>query len=132
MTEKVEKLTPKCFLISPIWTWSDDKEGHLPLLDVQCISKSCETLFIKAELITNDGKKFEGYIVGRTSFYALFVFHGGVQYPISLTSLQARNIGLKNLWNGLGFELERFFPVTYNTKLFYDSGERITGVLFPK
>lgn len=131
MTE-VEDLSPECFVTSPIWAWSDDKERHFPILDRNYISNDDDMLFIKADLITKDGTKFDGYIVGNYSFHAFFIFLNGNEFPVSLTSNEARNIGLKNLWASLGFEIEQFFPVTYQTGLFYATGEEIAGELTPK
>lgn len=131
MIEEVEELTPESFRFCPIWSWSDNKEKHLPFLGEQKISKEGETLFIKADLITGNGVNFEGYIVGRGSFHALFVLHNNNYCPISLTSPQARELGLNMLWKSLGRKIDNFFPIGYSTGLLYDTGEKIAGKLSP-
>ena len=124
-----KNLSRASFQQSPVWKWDESQEGHEPVVDWRPLKKDEPVLFIKADFIAADGSKFEGYLVGLESFYAVGLFVENNEHVLNLNLPDMIDSSIKLIREQLGRAQLNLFPLKYKTEVSFDDDKKLTGVL---
>ena len=84
---------------------------------------------MKASFETPDGTRFDGYLIGRESFYAFGLFVGGEEYVLNLNLPELVEKNLKVICAHLGKNRMDIFPLKYETNYHFNGKPDIVGTL---
>lgn len=123
-----DNLNIDCFKNNSIWKFTDDNEGHEPVLNHDSLLPLDQgVLFIKSNFITHDNIEFEGYIVGLETYYAFCLFYEGESYMFYITLPQYYERILSLLRKVLNLKSLNLFPLKFATEIKNSDGEYISG-----
>lgn len=133
----VGKLTPDHFNQFPVWTWVDDfynEDLVTPVLETDPIPSDVGDVFIKAEIWTPAGVRFDGNIIADTievSVVELDVpgLHIGFNLHPYAEVLNEKSVA--SLRRIIGDDNAQILPLTYRTTYQFEGGELISGVFDP-
>jgi hypothetical protein len=126
----VQDITKADFDKYPIWVWDNGNEGFLPISDAK-YTNEYGTLFIKANF-ESDGYRFDGYLVGDSSFYAfgIFIDDDEIGFNVNLTDFVQK--GVDKISKKLKINRLNLFPLRYTSPVCYEDGSPISGLFILK
>lgn len=125
---KKKSLTYEDLQKYPVWTWDDSNEYLVPLSELQPSWYDYENYFIKAQFSTQE-YIFNGYLVGIESFYAFGLFIDNTEVGFNANLPKINHDQLKYLFNLLNCKPFEFFPIEYQSPVFFKEGKKIKGIL---
>ncbi len=129
MTEPTRSLNKLAFERHPVWRFDDEREGKVPVEELDPVKYVDDPLMIKAQFRTPNGVELSGYIVGYELYYAFFVFANDRSFGFNET-MQSDLIETREaLAKALGEPNLSLFPLEYRTGLKHEDGSPIEGVL---
>ena len=117
---KVKNLTIKLLKRNPIWTWDNSEEYLVPFTNFDNIQDNY-CLFIRANFLSNNNKKFDGYVIGFEQYYAFALLHNDREYTFNLNLGKLYSKNLKDMLSSESQAKLNFFPLQY--RIIEESGK---------
>lgn len=119
--ENIKLLTAGHFQDCPMWRFVESTESYRPVRKPEELPESVKDLRTKAEFISPNGLKFNGYIVGADRVFSIGLFIAGklIGFNKNLPkSLLVKQVGqlLSALPHGAAAGAKDIFPLEYVTQ----------------
>ncbi len=129
--DMVKNLTKELFDRHPVWKWDKTNEGHCPVENPETLPEGDPSLFFRAIFKTSDGETFNGYVIGRESFYAFGLFVEGKEIVLNLNLPEFIQEEIQEICALLGRQNLQLFPLHFQTQFRVDEKHEIQGTLSP-
>lgn len=120
----------------PIWTWEDDHEYIIPLLEIEYIPNDYDAVFVSCEIITPIGYRIYGAVSVRMSNHEVYVIsfpdEGGKLLDIPLQPLFAsrKEIQVNKLCTIMNKKIDELSPVKFRTSFKFSNGLLLKGLIY--
>ena len=124
----VKHLTESLLEHCPVWKWD---EANQYLEPVRLIGSELPTdlgpLFVKVRLSTVEGREYVGYVATLASVWALAFVIGESTFLFNAGLPELAGDQLRRLFDCLGEEPFRVFPVAYHSEFHFPAQESLSG-----
>ena len=127
---KRKKLTPHDFERYPVWTWDDEREFLVPIVEQEPSWDDYDTFFIKAHFRVNHDE-FDGYLMGGRTFYGFGLFIDGKEFVVNLNLLEFVKEIEKEISQILKYQTFSLFPLYYDSSVHLERVGQISGIFNP-
>lgn len=124
----VENLNKKCFEQHPVWTWTDDEQGFVPVEVNSSLPLDRGTLLIASKLYPPNGPVLDGYVISQGSVYAVGIFADNSEYVFNRRMGSLAKQVTAQLFTALHTAPFDLFPLEFRTDFGFPGQGNIEGV----
>jgi hypothetical protein len=134
--KRVSDLNIEDFKDFPIWTWEDDDEYVIPIIEIETIPDDYNAVFVRCEITTHSDKSTIGVVSVRMSDHSIYVIsftdEKGKLLDIPLQPMLAdrKIFQLNRLSNIMNKKTKEIFPLKFQTHFKFSDGTSLRGEIF--
>jgi hypothetical protein len=130
--EFAKKLNKKCFEQRPVWTWTDDEQGFIPVEVHSSLPLDRGTLLIAAKLYPAKGPVLHGYVISQGTVYAVGIFADNSEYVFNRRMGSLTKEVSAQLFTALQTAPFELFPLEFRTEFGFAEQGNVEGIFTVK
>ena len=124
---EIKELNRRLFDQYPVWAWTDDEQGYIPIVQPSPLPLDRGPLLIRAKLFPANGPVLDGYVIGLGSVYAIGIFARDTDYVFNRRLGALSGKVASELFAAIGIEPFDLFPLRFVTDFQFAEGVRLEG-----